>query len=1008
MEVLNTSPFEVVFTFVRHPYFGVLVEANAVQMLANGSYSLTFQKIRASNTKYYRLNDEQAEAVKLIEEFEVENVMKKFYTGTKRLRYNEFLLKHYTPELHKIVRPNIEKKMQQVLSLIRNYPMFWAGKSGQVVGDVVKYHEDPASVLFHFRRDETGTNYFVTIRHQDEKIEFYNNGSEIISDSPAWLITPEKLLSFPRHIDGKKIKPFLSKKFIHVDPRQEESYMDKFVKPLLENHDVFAKGFEIVTEQYLATPVLRLHTLLQDKPYISLYFRYADWQFPFHLNKRVNVSLEKTEDSYRFHRIRRSYAVENEKTAVLNELGLEYVQGSLFTLPESQQTFELIEWFNKNSDQLRRSGFIIEQEESPVNYFLGNVDMSVKVNKGADWFDIMAIVRFGTHEIPFIRLKKHILEKRREYILPDGSVAILPEEWFERFGRLIHLAEIEEEQYRIGRIHFSVLDELNDLLEDNDMDLSWQEKLKDRNVPEYELPSNINAELRHYQIEGYNWIRYLHENGIGPLLADDMGLGKTIQTLAVIAHYTAERKKQLQQRLTSPASRTAVESLNAEEEPQMELFSTQPGAENEKANRTSEAKPAFNDAGPCVVIAPKSLLYNWQAEANKFCPELHAVVYSGIGRHKLFSRMDSADLVIMSYGTMRNDIEELSRLKFNLIVVDESQAIKNPSSLTSRSLLKLNSRYKIALTGTPIENTLLDVWSQMNFLNKGLLGSYSYFDNNYIRPIERTADQRQTADLKRILDPFVLRRTKKQVASELPEKIEKIHFCEMTPEQAELYERIKSQYRNEILDHVNQVGIKRSRLKIFNGLMHLRQIALNPLLKDDEYQGGAGKDDEIRHMLQRAVEGNHKVLLFSQFVGYLSVFREMLDGMAVKYAYLDGSMDEKERMSAINQFQNDTETRVFLLSLRAGNSGLNLTAADFVFLADPWWNPFTMRQAEDRAHRIGQDKTVFSYKFITKNTIEEKILAMQQRKTNLAESIIPDEDKMLNVMNVEELEELLS
>ncbi len=190
--------------------------------------------------------------------------------------------------------------------------------------------------------------------------------------------------------------------------------------------------------------------------------------------------------------------------------------------------------------------------------------------------------------------------------------------------------------------------------------------------------------------------------------------------------------------------------------------------------------------------------------------------------------------------------------------------------------------------------------------------------------------------------------------------------------------------------------------------MHLRQIALNPLLKDDEYQGGAGKDDEIRHMLQRAVEGNHKVLLFSQFVGYLSVFREMLDGMAVKYAYLDGSMDEKERMSAINQFQNDTETRVFLLSLRAGNSGLNLTAADFVFLADPWWNPFTMRQAEDRAHRIGQDKTVFSYKFITKNTIEEKILAMQQRKTNLAESIIPDEDKMLNVMNVEELEELLS
>jgi SNF2 family DNA or RNA helicase len=343
-----------------------------------------------------------------------------------------------------------------------------------------------------------------------------------------------------------------------------------------------------------------------------------------------------------------------------------------------------------------------------------------------------------------------------------------------------------------------------------------------------------------------------------------------------------------------------------------------------------------------------------------------------------------------------------------LVVIDESQAIKNPTSLTARSLLKIDAAYRLALTGTPIENTLLDVWSQMNFLNRGLLGSYGYFEKHFIRPIEKSQDAGRTAELKRILDPFVLRRTKKQVAKELPPKVEKIHYCEMTPEQAECYEKTKSQYRNEILEHVSQVGMARSRLKIFNGLMHLRQLALNPVLKDDDYEGQSGKDDEIRRMLQRAVEGGHKVLLFSQFVSYLSVFEDMLQADGIEYSYLDGSMDEKERAEAIKRFQENDNVKVFLLSLRAGNSGLNLTAADYVFLADPWWNPFTMRQAEDRAHRIGQDKAVFSYKFITKNTIEEKILDLQKRKTHLAESIIPDEDSILSGLDMHELEELLA
>lgn len=1012
MQVTNKEPFEVVFTFVRHPYFGLLVEANAVQLLGNGDYSLTFQRVREKTTVYFNLSATQTEAVKLIEEFEIDAIIKKFYTGKKVLKPSEFLLKQYTPELHKVVRPYIEKKLVKVLELIKNDPLYWAGKTGQAQGEQVFYSEEPASVLFHFRRDETGTNYFATIKHNNEKVEFYNNNSEIIAENPAWLITPNKLLYFPKHIDGKKIRPFLSRKHIHIEPHQEESYMDKFVKPLLENHDVFAKGFEIVTEQLNARPVIRLNRLFQDKDYLSLYLRYGNWEFPFHVNKKVNVSMEKVEDTFVFHRIRRSYSTENEKLILLKELGLENTEGSLFALPGTYQNYELIEWLNKNAEILSRNGFIIQQDQGEAEYFLGEVRMDVKVNKSEDWFDVMAIVRFGTHEIPFVRLKRHILEKRREYILPDGKVAILPDEWFSRFGKMAHLAEVEGESFRLRNIHFSLLDDLGDYINIEENEAGWEELLKDRSIPSYDLPVGLKADLRHYQVDGYNWIRFLHDHKIGALLADDMGLGKTLQTLAVIQSYSEMRKNTVSAEMKQEPELVAEENDHASAGlgSQLHLFG---GGNNQTAFEQvdEEGVPinkSFKINGQCLVVAPKSLLYNWQSEVSKFCPGLKVLVYSGIGRQKWLGKIAQTDVVITSYGTMRNDIKELSRFHFNLMVIDESQAIKNPSSLTSRCLLEISSSYRIALTGTPIENTLLDVWSQMNFLNRGLLGSYGYFEKTFIRPIEKAADPRQTAELRRILDPFILRRTKRQVAKELPPKVEKVHFCEMTPEQAEIYEKVKSQYRNEILDHINQVGMSRSRLKIFNGLMHLRQLALNPVLKDVDYEGTSGKDDEIRYMLQRALEGKHKVLLFSQFVSYLAVFEKMLQAQGIKYSYLDGSMDEKDRQRAIEKFQENEDIQVFLLSLRAGNSGLNLTAADYVFLADPWWNPFTMRQAEDRAHRIGQNKTVFSYKFITKNTIEEKILALQMRKTELAGSIISDEDSILASINVEELEELLS
>lgn len=994
MEVRNDKPFDVVFTFVRHPYFGMLVEANAVLVLPNGAHSLTFQRIRENSTGYYNLNADQTEAVKLIESFETDAIMQRFYKGTKKIKPRDFFTKIYNEEMHKLVRAFIEKKMIRILELIRNYPLMLATSNSSSIEIALKYSEEPASVLFHFRRDETGTNYFATIKQSGEKVDFYNNESEILISQPGWLITPQGLHHFPKHIDGNKIKPFLSKKHIHIDPRNEDVYMEKFVKPLLENHDVFAKGFEIITEQHQASPLLKLMTNFGESNYTALYFQYGNWTFPYHVNKKVNVSLEKRTKDYLFHRIRRSYSWEAEKIKFLRELGLRNIEGSLFALGENSSAYELIEWLNANSDALKREGFEISQENNHVVYYTGNIDIQVKVSRQNDWFDVRAIVEFGNFSIPFVRFRKHILDKKKEFILPDGSVAILPEEWFARFGRVAHFADADEDKLRLKNIHYPLLEDLNIYMEEEGKpDLGWGKILETKQIPEYAVSPHLKADLRSYQQEGYNWLMFLLENKIGPLLADDMGLGKTVQTLAVLQYFADERKIQ-----KAGKSHATSKKKHAERQ-SPDLF---------ERDHVEEVDVEENPGklGPSVVIAPKSLLYNWRDEAQKFAPHLKVLIYSGIGRNRQLKDFHKYDLVVMSYGTMRNDADVLAEIPFYVMVLDESQAIKNPSSQTARNLHKLNSKYRMALTGTPIENTLLDIWSQMHFLNTGLLGSYSYFDNHFIRPIEKSTNQQRGEELKKILDPYVLRRTKKQVASELPEKIEKIHFCEMTEEQAELYEKVKSQYRNEILGQVQELGIARSRLKIFNGLMHLRQLALNPSLKDDDYEGQSGKDMEIRRMLLRAVDNGHKVLVFSQFVSYLSVFREILDSEGIAYSYLDGSMESKQRSEAIQQFQNNAEIRVFLLSLRAGNSGINLTAADYVFLADPWWNPFTMRQAEDRAHRIGQDKTVFSYSFITRNTIEEKILHLQKKKTELAGSIIPNEENILSSLNEEELEDL--
>jgi SNF2 family DNA or RNA helicase len=402
---------------------------------------------------------------------------------------------------------------------------------------------------------------------------------------------------------------------------------------------------------------------------------------------------------------------------------------------------------------------------------------------------------------------------------------------------------------------------------------------------------------------------------------------------------------------------------------------------------------------------PTSLIYNWLNEAKKFAPKLRMMVHTGIMRYKTPEVFSNYDVIVTTYGISRIDTDLLSSFFFEYVILDESQNIKNPSSKSYQSVKQLKSRFKLILSGTPVENSVNDLWTQMSFINPGLLGTQQYFQNEFVQPIERKKDEEKARKLQALIKPFVLRRTKEQVATELPPKTETLLYCKMSEEQSSVYEKVKSEYRNELLKSLEDGTYAKTQIQVLQGLIKLRQIANHPSMIDAEYEGDSGKFENVTHTLKNVLDGGHKVLIFSQFVKQLTIYREYFDQQGINYTYLDGST--QNRGDVVKQFQEDPKTRVFLISLKAGGVGLNLTEADYVFILDPWWNPAVEQQAIDRTHRIGQTKNVFIYKFITKDSVEEKILALQQRKLSVARALITTEESFIKSLTAEDIREIL-
>lgn len=955
-QVNSKSPFKLIYSLGQHPYLGYLIEPHIVQLNPNGSYSLSYKRIFTNTVGDFApaLDETDFHLIKLLDEIEQTHIIKTF--NKKAIRPVDFFGKVFDDKIYDRIRPKIELKMLTVLKQLSGKPLFLMSKDGYPADQEIKIADEPTSILFHFRRNETETRYFPTLKHKGNRLDFMYKGAQVVVNREAWLLLENTLYYFEQDIDGKKLSPFLNKRYISVARSTERRYFETFVSGLIEKYHVYAEGFDIKTHKENATPIIKLFYVPTGQSFLQLSFAYGPYEFSASTDHPVTVRLayEEETDDYVFHRIKRSLTWEKNQGIYLEELGLRKKDLLFANYIVEAEHESIIDWLNRNQPTLLDKGFAITQAKSDRRLFIGKTSLEMAIEEGNDWFDIQAIAHFGPYEIPFIALREHILNKNKEFTLPNGEIAIIPEEWFSQYEHLFLFAT-NKHSLKLNKTHIGLLYEISEHTE-----LSFHRKLAQLlnfdSIPEAPIPTGFRGDLRPYQHAGYNWFHFLQEYKFGGCLADDMGLGKTVQTLALLQ----QQKEHLR------------------------------GTDHTKTS---------------LLILPTSLIYNWQKEAEKFAPELRIHLHTGSNRLRDTFGFSHFDLVITTYGIVRSDTDMFSKFFFNYIILDESQHIKNPTSKSFKAIKGLKSKHKLALSGTPIENSVADIWSQMHFANPGLLGSYSYFQKEFVVPIEKKKDEEKATRLQAIIKPFVLRRTKDQVAKELPPKTEQTIYCEMTEAQAKLYERIKSEYRNALLDNKLQQNGQGNQIMLLQGLTKLRQIANHPGMVEENETFSSGKFDTVLAMLASIVAEHHKVLIFSQFVKHLQLFRAYFDSEKIAYAYLDGST--KNRADAVNTFKERENIQIFLISIKAGGVGLNLTEADYVFILDPWWNPAVEQQAIDRSHRIGQTKNVFIYKFISKDTVEEKILALQGQKKALSTALITTEESFIKSLSTADIQELL-
>jgi SNF2 family DNA or RNA helicase len=919
----------------------------------------------------------EKELVELIDKYSDERLMKRF---SRAANVTEFYSGLETSRIQKQILPYLEQCISEVAHILMLSPVRLINKEVKYAN---LYDEDEIKVLpffarpvFHFERTPDETRYQLKVFLNDKEIQLLNKKITVVTNSPSVLIYQNQLIVFEK-LDSKKLIPFFSKEYVSVPQAMEEKYYLGFVRKTIRDFEVIASGFHIHEGSAEKAAVLTLEYNLKYEACLVLRYRYGDELFLPNAVREVAVHYKKTGEELLFRKITRDKKWETSIQEFLKSAGLTERDG--FYLPahlnkglQEDSIYELINWVNRNQKLLEKEDIIFEQGVLEKKYFTGEQNLTVKAETRGDWFDVYATVTFGQYSFPFIKLKNHILNGVREFELPNNEIAIIPEEWFARYKNILPFARSKADKMQFDRHHFALLQGIFQSGEDSFSDLI--QKLSGNNGS-ISLPKELKAELRSYQKIGVKWMYELYKNRFGGCLADDMGLGKTLQTIALLLKL--KRPETVPYPLYSKGTRG-----------QLDLFDS---SVNEQ-----KKQPAS------LIVVPTSLIHNWNAEIQKFTSSLKVYRHAGQQR-KTEKDLEEAvifyDIILTTYGIVRNDAELLSTQKFFYLILDESQYVKNPSSKTYMAIMKLQSEYRLALTGTPIENSLSDLWSQMNFLNKGILGNLNFFRRFFITPIEKYDNTDQQEKLQVLIKPFVLRRTKDEVAKDLPPVMEQIIMCDMDEQQMRIYETEKSIIRNSILSGIEQNGVKNSSILILQGLTRLRQLANHPKMIEDLEEAESGKFEEIFRMLENVVAEKHKVLVFSSFVKHLDLLKQQINERGWNHSMLTGKTTNREEI--IRQFQDDDENRIFLISLKAGGVGLNLTSADYVFIIDPWWNPASENQAISRAHRIGQNKHVFVYRFITQGSIEERIQQLQSRKSLLADKFINSNNPLQEISKEE-------
>jgi len=949
----------------EHTKFGFIFSAFITEQKNEHYISITqhfsFQDIEK---KPHLINDDTKIILKTIESYSDKQVFRIF--SNKHKNVNDFLKKVSKHDIEKRIRPFIEKRLVTIIEKLSETKIDLYLKKDKFtnlyVEDKIDIQINAAKTIFNIEREEAVTKYFLSIKHNEKSINLYHKSGIIISNEPCRLLLERNLYLF-EDIDGKKLKPFFDKKSINVPKTAEKKWFEAFGIKAIKKYEVNPKGFSIIERAVECKPELILEKDWKNEYSFMLYFNYD--KDKYHSNKAPTINLEFDEANFEFFKFKRNKEVEVEIINKLQEIGLKLQPDNNFKIPTKtknpeKQRYETIKQLNKYIPKFKKINIDFKQGFFNKKYFTQKISTDIKFTKGKDWFDVYGSVEFGEFKIPFIKLKNHILNGKKEYILPNNTIAIIPDEWFAKYSEVFMFAEEKNDKLQIKSTYFKALQKAKT----KGIDKSFKDNItKLLNFKDYEveLPKNIKAELRPYQKEGFKWLYFLQENNFGGCLSDDMGLGKTLQTIALL-----QKTINLRNKNTEPIIKT--------KQSQLSLFGEAEQKVKEYPKKAS------------LIIMPVSLIHNWKNELNKFAPNLKVLQYKDKGRLKYISNFNHFDIILAGYATIRNDIDLISKHEFLYVILDESQYIKNSASKTYKAVTELYAKYRLVLTGTPIENSLSDLWSQMNFINDGMLGNKQFFKEKFITPIEKANDKLQSERLKKIISPFMLRRTKDEVAKDLPTLSEQTIYCQQNEEQKSIYEEVKSKIRNKIIEDIEK-GVKTNlSIEVLTALTKLRQISNHPVLVDEKYEGESGKFNEIIRNLESLISENHKVLIFSSFVKHLDLLAAYFNKNNYKYSQLTGQTKNREKV--ISEFQDNKDNRIFLISIKSGGTGLNLTEADYVFIIDPWWNPAVEKQAVNRAHRIGQNKKVMVYRYISKNTIEEKIILLQKKKNNLADSFI--------------------